>query len=290
MPPSPPHAAHLIEFPPFQLDLRAGALRRATMPVPLRPKTFGVLQYLVQRPGELVSKEALLDAVWGDVAVTEDVVRLSIRELRLALGDERATPRFIETVMRRGYRFIAATGASPVAAWPVSTDDASEPAVVVGRDRERAQLADAFVGAASGRRRVMFVSGEAGIGKTTLVDRAVEDFGRAAGPRPLVGRGQCVDQYGDGEPYLPILEAIAALCRGTELHRVEGVLARHGPDWLVRVLGLRPPGVAAGAPSTPAPRWPRGRLVDAWATPPSSRVRSPTRPFFLRRSSNQNWQ
>src|SRR5215813_4807032 len=114
MPLSDPSAPHLIEFPPFQLDLRAGVLRRATTAVALRPKTFAVLQYLAEHPGDLVTKQALLDAVWGDVAVTEDVVRLSIRELRIALDDDRTAPRFIQTVPRRGYRFIAAMGAAPV--------------------------------------------------------------------------------------------------------------------------------------------------------------------------------
>ena len=102
MPPSAPTGPHLIDFPPFQLDLRGGMLRRETASVPLRPKTFAVLQHLAERPGELVSKQALLDAVWGDVAATEEVVRLSIFELRAALGDDRTAPCFIETVPRRG--------------------------------------------------------------------------------------------------------------------------------------------------------------------------------------------
>lgn len=169
---SAPSTPHLIEFPPFQLDLRGGMLRRATTPVALRPKTFAVLQYLAEHPGDLVTKQALLDSIWGDVAVTEDVVRLSIRELRVALADDPTTPRFIQTVPRRGYRFIAAMGAAsvsvlvPTAAPP--SGGASWPGVVVGRASELAEIADAFRGAANGRRQVVFVSGEAGIGNTTL--------------------------------------------------------------------------------------------------------------------------
>src|SRR5262245_59531886 len=102
MPSPAPTRPHLINFPPFQLDLREGILRREAAPVTLRPKTFAVLRHLAEHPSELVSKQALLDAVWGDVAVSEEVVRLSIFELRAALGDDRATPRFIETVPRRG--------------------------------------------------------------------------------------------------------------------------------------------------------------------------------------------
>ena len=139
MPSSASNASHLIEFPPFRLDLRAGLLRRATTQLDLRPKTFAVLQYLALHPAELVTKRALLDAVWGDVAVTEDVVRLSIRELRDALADDHAAPRFIETVRRRGYRFIAAMGTAPVGALEPTAVPAGDgrawPGVLVGRAR-----------------------------------------------------------------------------------------------------------------------------------------------------------
>ncbi len=214
--------------------------------MPLRPKTFAVLQYLAAHPGDLISKQALLDAVWGDVAVSEDVVRLSIGELRVALGDDRAAARFIETVPRRGYRFtaITETAGPPLDGPPAATG------VVVGRVRERAALADAFRLAAAGRRQLMFVSGEAGIGKTTLVDTAVGELLRASGPRPRVGRGHCVEQYGGGEPYLPILEAIAGLSRGADGPAVQESLERHAPDWLLRVLGLLPPGRSAAAAGT----------------------------------------
>lgn len=74
-----------IDFGAFRLDLRAGELRRGSIPIPLRPKTFAVLEGLAARPGELVTKRDLLDAVWAGVAVTEDVVRISIAELRAAL-------------------------------------------------------------------------------------------------------------------------------------------------------------------------------------------------------------
>ena len=70
----------------------------------LRPKTFAVLAQLVGHPGELVRKGALLDGVWAGTTVTEDVVRISVRELRRALGEDPVAPRFIETVRGVGYR------------------------------------------------------------------------------------------------------------------------------------------------------------------------------------------
>ena len=115
-----PRGPVVIEFGPFQLDVSGWQLRRDGKPVPLRPKTFAFLQYLAERPGELVTKRALLDAVWPGVAVTEDVLRLSARELRAALGDQATGPRYVATVPRLGYRFIATMGPAamggPVAA------------------------------------------------------------------------------------------------------------------------------------------------------------------------------
>ena len=94
-------------FPPFRLDVRDEQLWRGSQALALRPKTFAVLQYLVAQAGQVVTQDALLDAVWGPTAVSETVVRRSIRELRAILGDTAQHPQFIQTVHRRGYRFIA---------------------------------------------------------------------------------------------------------------------------------------------------------------------------------------
>jgi DNA-binding winged helix-turn-helix (wHTH) protein len=95
-----------IAFPPFLLDLRAGQLVRGRETIALRPKTFAVLCYLLERPGVLVSKQELFHAIWVDLAVTEDTLTKTIGELRQALGDDARRPQFIETVHRRGFRFI----------------------------------------------------------------------------------------------------------------------------------------------------------------------------------------
>src|SRR5687767_15859483 len=81
---------------------------RAGEPVPLAPKPFAVLCALARTPQTLVTKNALLDAVWGHRFVAESVLKSAISEVRAALGDDPKQPRYIETVSRRGYRFIAA--------------------------------------------------------------------------------------------------------------------------------------------------------------------------------------
>src|SRR5262249_59614278 len=91
----------------FRLDPDNACLWRGTQPIALPPKAFDVLHYLVTHPDRLVTKDTLLDAVWPETAISDVVVRIAIGELRRALGDTAQAPRFIATVHRRGYRFVA---------------------------------------------------------------------------------------------------------------------------------------------------------------------------------------
>ena len=98
--------AEQIVFPPFRLDLVNEQLWRDRQLVPLRPKTFAVLQFLVEQAGRLVTKEELLKGVWPHTCVSKGILKGHIRDLRDILGDNAQQPRFIETVPRRGHRFI----------------------------------------------------------------------------------------------------------------------------------------------------------------------------------------
>ncbi len=99
--------AHL-RFDRFELDEADARLTCVGEPVALAPKPFAVLCALARTPRMLVTKNALLDTVWGHRFVTESVLKTAISEVRAALGDDPKQPRYIETVSRRGYRFIAA--------------------------------------------------------------------------------------------------------------------------------------------------------------------------------------
>lgn len=130
----------MIAFGVYRLDRSSGRLLRAGKDVRLRLKTFEVLEYLATRPGRLVSKDELLDAIWPDTHVTPSVLTGCIRELRRALGDDARAARFVETAYRRGYRFVAAAvtcsapGASaepPVGSRGAGLDRASELADLV---------------------------------------------------------------------------------------------------------------------------------------------------------------
>jgi DNA-binding winged helix-turn-helix (wHTH) protein/predicted ATPase len=238
------YARHFL-FEPFRLDVLDERLWEGEKSVPLGHKALAVLRRLVGQPGRLVTKDDLLKAAWPDTAVGEAVLTTAVRELRQVLGDPARAPRFIETVHGRGYRFIA----------PVS-EAAAAPGVVapggwlVGREQEWRLLDEWYEGVQQGTRRIGFVAGEAGIGKTALLEAFASDL--AAGGAARVARGQCVEHYGAGEAYLPILEALGRLGRDTGLP-VSDVLRRRAPSWLAHLPSMRSgQGFETQAPVTPA--------------------------------------
>jgi hypothetical protein len=133
----------------------------------------------------LVSTDALLDAVWAGTVVRDTVLKSCIRELREALGDKVQAPQYIATVHRRGYRFIAPLITQPGVGSQYPVVNRKQPEAsplqlatnhwqlttpLVGREAELAQLHGWLEKALAGERRLVFVTGEPGIGKTTLVD------------------------------------------------------------------------------------------------------------------------
>jgi predicted ATPase len=178
--------------------------------------------------------------------VSESVIQVAIRQLRQVLGDQARTPRFIETVYGRGYRFIApinapasAQGAAMMGGQrPVLPPIWSRPSHFVGRDAALAQLAQWWTTARQGTRQVGMIVGEPGIGKTALVDTFVTQV--SATEDVWVGHGQCLDHYGVGEPYLPVLEALGRLGRGSGADRLVLCLRHYAPGWLVQLPALLP--------------------------------------------------
>ena len=158
-----------ILFPPFRLDPINERLIRDQEVIPLRPKSFAVLRYLAERPDELVRKEELIEAVWPETYVTDTLLKGCVTEIRKALGDDPAAPRFIETAHRRGYRFIAPISPPPeeggalrritpsggfVAPLRLRLSPAPGP---VGRETGFAQLERLLERAIKGERQVVFI-------------------------------------------------------------------------------------------------------------------------------------
>jgi len=135
-------------FAGVRIDLANECVWRGEQTLKLTPTAFALLRYLVEHAGRLVTKEELLQAIWPETAVTEGVLTTHVRQIRQALEDDPKTPQFIETVHRRGYRFIAPlTTAQPVSSskFQVSGSGSAlrtpHAAIgMVGREEELAQL------------------------------------------------------------------------------------------------------------------------------------------------------
>lgn len=241
-----------ICFSEFRLDLANEQLRRGEQSITLRPKAFAVLKYLLERPGRLVSKEELLDKVWAGAYVGDAVLKVCVGQLREALGDDPKSPRFIETSHRRGYRFIGevttverravsrALEARSLEEPGLATEQGERliafPAVnLVGRKAALDKMEGWLDKALRGERQIVFVTGEAGLGKTMLVETFLEG---AAGPDIRVGRGQCLEHYGAGEAYLPVLEAITHMAQGPGGEGLIDHLRRRAPTWLAQTPSL----------------------------------------------------
>ncbi len=101
-------------FGSFRLDTGEQCLWREDVRVALTPKVFAVLRHLVDHPGRLVTQDELLTAIWPETYVQPEILRKYILELRKVLGDDPKSPRFIETLPKRGYRFVAALEEAPL--------------------------------------------------------------------------------------------------------------------------------------------------------------------------------
>ena len=221
-----------IAFGRYRLRPGAG-LTAGGREVRLTPKALALLCFLAERPGQVVTKEQLFGAVWADTAVGDAALVTCIQELRKALRDDARRPRYIETLHRRGYRFIG----KPLRDAAVEAIPA--PPILVGRELELARLHESLARARDGERQVVFISGEPGIGKTSLVRAFV---GVAAATADVhVAWGQAVEHYGASEPYLPLLDALVRSCRGASGERFVTTLARHAPTWLAQMPTLLSP-------------------------------------------------
>lgn len=185
------------------------------------------------------------------------MLKVSVGEIRKVLADDPKAPRSIETVHRRGYRFIAplapaqdvsgsrflVAGQESGTSAPLPRLHASQRATsneqpetgLVGRDSELAQLHSLLAKALHGGRQLAFVTGEPGIGKMALVETFLRQMdGRGS----ILARGQCLEHYGIGQAYLPVFEAFGRLGRESGRERLVRLLGQYAPTWLAQMPAL----------------------------------------------------
>ena len=246
----PPESKQRIQFGRFALDVSERVLARNGRQIRLAPKVFDTLVILVRNAGHIVRKEELIRQVWPDTFVEENNLDKNISVLRKALGDKAGRSHFITTVPKQGYRFTADIS-------KILSDECSAPTrdfrsthnracvhsgnrsgdtpseTFVGRESELSVLCDLLERARSGFGRVVFVTGEPGIGKTALLDQ-FSVHANATDRALILAVGRCLEHYGTGEAYLPFLDALSHLFSGPHREHLASVL-----PW------LRPPGVCS---------------------------------------------
>ena len=221
------------QFESFALDTSNECLWKDGAQINLPPKPFAVLRFLVENPGRLITHDELLDNLWPETYVQPQVLRTYVLELRKILGDNAEYPRFIQTVPKRGYCFVApvvdaAEQKKLVTQRPPKFTSAHSG--FVARETELAELKSRVQRAARGERQTIIITGTTGIGKTALVDAFCHELPGLLAAN--IARGQCIDGLGICEEFYPVTEALSQLCAGQDNGEIRHVLSSIAPAFV----------------------------------------------------------
>jgi DNA-binding winged helix-turn-helix (wHTH) protein/tetratricopeptide (TPR) repeat protein len=239
----------ILAFGPFRLDVDAGILYRGPELVPLGQRATALLSALVERPSTLISKDALVEAAWPGLAIEDSNLSVQIATLRRVLG-EAGCADWIETMPRRGYRFVgpvvpaadahSAGGSSGTKQIQAEFADrgkelvppaSGDPHLVVGRTAPLEMLDQMTQRMLAGQRQIAFVTGEAGIGKTAFIAKAME---RLTGQGFDLLYGRCTERFGTDEVFLPLIDALVTRYRANGLDLLPAIRS-HAPSWMLQL-------------------------------------------------------
>ncbi len=233
-------------FGPFRLDTGIQLLCNEESSVKLTPKVYRLLLYFLLHSGRLISHEELFDAVWEGRIVDDSALRLAINSLRNVLQDESKSPHYIETVSKRGYRFMAEVSVKDYylfAKTNLTNSLCYRPKAELlstgfKYTNELTGLQVAFQQASTGQRQLVFLTGQQGTGKTALLDIFLANI-NSSGLSVL--RARCVQMKGVTEPFLPLLEALERRCREPCGCLLIEQLSNLAPTWLYQMLNVLNP-------------------------------------------------
>lgn len=232
-----PQSIQSLKFGPYRVDRDQRLLFRGSEIIPLAPRLYDTLLALVESGGRVVDKEELLRQVWQDAFVEEGSLARNVSTLRKILGEGPRDHKYIVTVPKRGYRFAGTLTSSrdlDQQGAGAGADSAQKTAQnFVGRHLEIKQLEGHFENMLGGGGKLVFLTGEAGMGKSSLAERFINSI-RHRHPELRVAMGRSVEQYGPGESYLPFLDALSGLLREYG-NQIRNQLRRQAPTWCLQL-------------------------------------------------------
>jgi len=225
----------IYQFSDCEVDTKLLEVRRDGERCPLEPLEFDLLVFLIEHQDRVITRDELLDALWPGRVVTDSALSSRIKAVRAAVGDTGRAQSVIKTVHGRGYRFVADLKHGPAAvAAPIAAASVVPKTAAVGRDAEFGKLTRWLERATGGHQQTVLICGEAGVGKTTLTRAFLNCLDD--NPGLLVMHGQCVDQRGASEPYMPMLEALGRA--GQNDPSLTAILRQHAPAWIYQLPAL----------------------------------------------------
>lgn len=236
-----------LEFDSYIFDPESGELHKGEVCQVLTPKDSAVLAFLLDRQGTLIKKEEILASVWADTVVGDDVVKSCIKRIRKALRDDFNDPTYIETIKRRGYRFLCQVKRVVHASSDhhqtserqeryeayIDNGNAELPLVQnqVARSRQLRTLLNGYDVAMQGTCRAFIVRGVAGIGKTFLVNLFTSAV--AGDSDVIIAKGHCLKNVEMVEQYYPILTALQQINQHFGNSEFKTILLQYAPMWLL---------------------------------------------------------
>src|SRR5438552_4541097 len=223
----------LYLFDDFVLDTDQRELRHDGSPIPLQPQVFDLLEYLIRHRARVVTKDDLISAIWGGRIVSESALTTRINAARTGIGDSGEAQRLIKTLPRKGVRFIGAVREAAKEVESAVAPPKVEISSLVGRTAPFETIDRMTRHALSGQRQMAFVTGEAGIGKTAFIAKAIERL-TEQGFDLLYGR--CTERFGTDEVFLPLIDALVNRYRSNGPELISAVRA-HAPTWILQLPG-----------------------------------------------------
>ncbi len=218
----------LYEFDRFRVDSGQFLLVNQGQSQPITPTVFRILLLLLENAGQIVTKDELISNVWSDSFVEEGNLNRNVSTLRKVLGEAPRDHRYIETIPKTGYRFVASV--RQVEYQPPTGNLAQMPVAgnpIAGRRLELFALHSAFAAMKEGQGGAICLSGEVGMGKSALVDTFLADIARD-GERFHLASARCSESRTEPEPFGPFFECLTALMG---IEATAEAIRTHAPTW-----------------------------------------------------------